>query len=68
MNAINFNWFDFHAECKGLHYENIQKLLLMTEESVSNAGYFTMNVVDGTVLSRQTAVIRTNCIDCLDRM
>ena len=38
INEINFNWFDFHAECKGMHYENIQKLLTMTEESVSNAG------------------------------
>lgn len=39
-NVLNFNWFDFHAECKGMHYENISKLLAMTNESVTNAGYF----------------------------
>ena len=25
-NKIDFAWFDFHAECKKLKYENIKKL------------------------------------------
>ena len=36
---MNFTWFDFHKECKGMHFENVKKLTASTEESVKNAGY-----------------------------
>lgn len=61
-----------------MHYENISKLMDNTKESVTNGrymdfnqsltSYFAMDLRSGSVLSKQTAVIRTNCIDCLDRM
>lgn len=62
-----------------MHFENVKKLTASTEESVKNAGYemykyivtssyFSMNIQSNQVLLKQTAVIRTNCIDCLDRM
>lgn len=31
---LDFFWFDFHAECKNMHYENISKLVDMTEAAV----------------------------------
>ncbi|CBK20044.2 uncharacterized protein [Blastocystis hominis] len=31
---LDYFWFDFHAECKNMHYENIAKLVEMTETPV----------------------------------
>jgi RNAse (barnase) inhibitor barstar len=35
-------WFDFHAECKGMKYENLAKLLDQIEKEMENYGYFEM--------------------------
>ncbi|CUA68149.1 Phosphatidylinositide phosphatase SAC2 [Rhizoctonia solani] len=57
--------FDFHAETKGMKYENISKLVDQLERSFAAQGYFWVR--DGQVMARQNGVFRTNCIDCLDR-
>ncbi|CAE6471791.1 unnamed protein product [Rhizoctonia solani] len=57
--------FDFHAETKGMKYENISKLVDQLERTFAAQGYFW--VCDGQVMARQNGVFRTNCIDCLDR-
>ncbi|KAF8333945.1 SacI homology domain-containing protein [Cantharellus anzutake] len=57
--------FDFHAECKGMKYENISKLITSLERPFSSQGFFWVNT-EG-VLSLQNGVFRVNCIDCLDR-
>ena len=33
-NEVEYFWFDFHAECKKMHYENIAKLVDMTHDAV----------------------------------
>ena len=77
-NDVSFFWFDFHAECKKMHYENLEKLMSLTEQCFQNGGlasfcfltgrFFAMNLKTRQVTGLQTAVIRTTCIDCLDRM
>lgn len=67
-HALPFYWFDFHAECKGMHYENIQNLVTQMREDLDQGGFFQYNLPAEQVLSLQNAVVRTNCIDCLDRM
>ncbi|CAE6441727.1 unnamed protein product [Rhizoctonia solani] len=57
--------FDFHAETKGMKYENISKLVSQLERTFAAQGYFWVR--DGQVMARQHGVFRTNCIDCLDR-
>ncbi|KAG8685683.1 hypothetical protein FRC08_012971, partial [Ceratobasidium sp. 394] len=57
--------FDFHAECRGMKYENISKLVAQLERTFEAQGYFW--VLDGQPVARQRGVFRTNCIDCLDR-
>ncbi|KAJ1309598.1 hypothetical protein OPQ81_006371 [Rhizoctonia solani] len=57
--------FDFHAETKGMKYENISKLVDQLERTFAAQGYFWVR--DGQVMARQHGVFRTNCIDCLDR-
>ena len=35
-------WFDFHAECKNMKYENLARLLDMISNEIENYGYFHM--------------------------
>ena len=36
---MSFFWFDFHAECKKMHYENLDKLMSLTEHVVKEGEY-----------------------------
>lgn len=66
-NCLEYHWFDFHAECKGMHFENVRKLLDETSQSVREGSFFHYNLSIGCILEIQNSVLRTNCIDCLDR-
>jgi len=57
--------YDFHAETKGMRYENISKLIHQMERTFESQGFFWVS--GGTVLSQQKGIFRVNCIDCLDR-
>ncbi|KAJ9124201.1 hypothetical protein QFC22_000998 [Naganishia vaughanmartiniae] len=69
----HYLYWDFHAECKGLRFDRIQRLVDMMSADLEKMGYFhvVMNpdVTTGTIKPdhRQTGVIRSNCMDCLDR-
>ncbi|CAE6421011.1 unnamed protein product [Rhizoctonia solani] len=63
--GVNESSFDFHAETKGMKYENISKLVDQLERTFEAQGFFWVR--DGQVMARQHGVFRTNCIDCLDR-
>lgn len=58
---IKYLGWDFHKECKGMHYEKISNLMDESLDDLLKQGYFSSN---GKL---QTGVIRTSCIDCLDR-
>ena len=65
MRPIDFTWFDFHAECRGMKFENVEILVNALGDTLKAHGE---NVIDsGKVIEKQTGVIRTNCMDCLDR-
>jgi len=59
-------WFDFHHECRKMKYENLSKLIDSVREDFNRHGCFSVTST-GKVLSRQSGIIRTNCIDNLDR-
>ncbi|KAI0273575.1 SacI homology domain-containing protein [Gloeopeniophorella convolvens] len=62
---VKYCQYDFHAETKGMKYENISKLIDQLERSFEAQGFLWIS--DQLVLSRQKGVYRVNCIDCLDR-
>ncbi|TQS35961.1 hypothetical protein Golomagni_03605 [Golovinomyces magnicellulatus] len=62
---IGFEWWDFHANCRGMKYENVNLLVDLLKEKVDAFGYTTL--LQGNLESRQVGVFRTNCMDCLDR-
>ncbi len=65
LDDVEFEWFDFHAECRGMKFENVSRLVDKLEETVKKHGE-TVISKDG-VESAQSGIIRTNCMDCLDR-
>lgn len=67
---ISFEWFDFHHACRGMKFENVSLLIDTLAERLDNFGYTVLTSFDGgeqTVEKKQTGVLRTNCMDCLDR-
>lgn len=64
-DKVPFEWFDFHSACRGMKFENVALLLEALGKKLENFG--STVVVDGKVTTRQKGVLRTNCMDCLDR-
>uniref|UniRef100_A0A7S4AN49 SAC domain-containing protein n=1 Tax=Pseudo-nitzschia australis TaxID=44445 RepID=A0A7S4AN49_9STRA len=81
LNSVKHVWYDFHAEVKNGRWDRLSLLLDEVEPSLEGHGYFLARGPseirhDDNDKSRnnrwsiqrlQNAVIRTNCMDCLDR-
>ena len=66
-HPIVFHWFDFHHECKQKgKWNNLTKLVSMVDDRFRAQRYF-CKLANGAVVSWQVGVIRTNCMDNLDR-
>ncbi|XP_067650738.1 phosphatidylinositol-3-phosphatase SAC1-like [Haliotis asinina] len=63
---IRYESFDFHKECSKMRWDRLSILTDKLAEERGQFGYF-MHGKDGSVLSSQQGVFRTNCMDCLDR-
>jgi hypothetical protein len=71
---IQHLWFDFHAEVKSGRWDKLAGLLEQVKPTILEQGYFLAvpsNSTDSNfpfhIERLQTGVIRTNCMDCLDR-
>lgn len=64
--SVRYVAFDFHHECGSSHFENLEKLFRQVAAVLDDFGYF-LSDPRGRVLREQTGVVRSNCIDCLDR-
>ncbi|XP_062210903.1 phosphoinositide phosphatase SAC8 isoform X2 [Phragmites australis] len=63
---VRYVHFDFHHVCRGGNFDNLQALYNQIEEAIQGQGYFLMSS-KGEILLEQSGVVRSNCIDCLDR-
>ncbi|KAF2681260.1 hypothetical protein K458DRAFT_309744 [Lentithecium fluviatile CBS 122367] len=71
-DRLHYIYFDFHNETKGLQWHRAKLLMDQLEPHVIKHGYFRGVDMPGDtgrveVRRHQTAVVRTNCMDCLDR-
>jgi hypothetical protein len=67
--AVRYVGFDFHAVCGATRYDRLESLWEEVGGDVAAHSYF-YAPGDGAarpVPREQTGVVRTNCIDCLDR-
>lgn len=62
---VGFEWFDFHAACRGMKFENVSILLDSLGPTLDAFG--TTVEEDSKLVKKQTGVLRMNCMDCLDR-
>jgi hypothetical protein len=66
-HPLRYVWFDFHHETKQKgKWKNLSKLIAQIDEHFKAQRYFS-RLPNGTVSSWQVGVIRTNCMDNLDR-
>lgn len=73
MDHLHYVYFDFHSETKGLKWHRAELLLERLTDGLSRGGYF-RGVEDPSspgdqleIRSLQSSVVRSNCMDCLDR-
>ena len=64
---LRFEWFDFHAACRGMKFENVSILVNTLIPFLETSGWSTVDPTTGSVKQRQIGIVRTNCMDCLDR-
>src|SRR6202044_2736867 len=73
MDRLRYVYFDFHNETKGLKWHRAQLLLDQLTDGLIRGHYFRGIEMPGDpngaleTRLQQTAVVRTNCMDCLDR-
>ncbi|KAJ5161890.1 hypothetical protein N7492_007282 [Penicillium capsulatum] len=63
--SLQLEWFDFHNECRGMKFENVTRLVDRLKDTLDGFGYTTIG--QDSSVQKQTGVVRTNCMDCLDR-
>ncbi|XP_055683117.1 phosphatidylinositol-3-phosphatase SAC1 [Lutzomyia longipalpis] len=64
--AVRYEAFDFHAECRKMRWDRLNILIDRLAHEQDEFAVFHLRR-DGTLLSSQDGVFRTNCVDCLDR-
>ncbi|XP_021288989.1 phosphoinositide phosphatase SAC8 [Herrania umbratica] len=63
---VRYVSFDFHHVCGNSNFDNLHILYGQISEEFEKQGYFLVDT-DGNILEEQKGIIRSNCIDCLDR-
>ncbi|KAJ1373346.1 hypothetical protein KIN20_035721 [Parelaphostrongylus tenuis] len=58
--------FDLHQHCRGLNFDKISDLIVNMESLLEQIGYCWVDKT-GEIVKTQHGVVRTNCVDCLDR-
>ncbi|KAK6347191.1 hypothetical protein TWF696_007266 [Orbilia brochopaga] len=69
LDRVHYIFFDFHHECRNLKWHRALLLLDQLGDALEQQKYFhaTEGPAGLTVKNAQTSVVRTNCMDCLDR-
>ncbi|KVH94805.1 hypothetical protein Ccrd_003129 [Cynara cardunculus var. scolymus] len=63
---VRYVSFDFHQRCGNANFDSLKLLYDEIAEDFEKQGYFLQNT-EGELLAEQKGIIRSNCIDCLDR-
>ncbi|KAM1198468.1 hypothetical protein ACFX2H_009814 [Malus domestica] len=63
---VRYVSFNFHHVCGNSNFENLWVLYEQISEQFEKQGYFLVDA-KGNILEEQKGIVRSNCIDCLDR-
>ncbi|KAJ1653278.1 Phosphoinositide phosphatase sac1 [Dispira simplex] len=66
---VHYYHFDFHQECSKMRWYRISVLIDKIQPLLEAQSFYAAQLAQGknTVTHQQTSVVRTNCMDCLDR-
>lgn len=64
---VQYEYFDFHTECAGAKFENSSRFLYQINDTLKEHDFFVFNLETMTIEKEQKGIVRTNCLDCLDR-
>ncbi|ORX58770.1 hypothetical protein DM01DRAFT_360054 [Hesseltinella vesiculosa] len=63
---IRYIHFDFHLECRKMQWHNLDKLTQRLDSNLAQYGFFQSDS-SGLIKKSQVGIVRSNCMDCLDR-
>ncbi|KAL1288769.1 hypothetical protein HN51_057239 [Arachis hypogaea] len=63
---VRYIHFDFHGTCGHIHFDRLSILYDQISDFLERNGYLLLNE-KGEKMKEQLGVVRTNCVDCLDR-
>ncbi|KAK9071479.1 hypothetical protein SSX86_010048 [Deinandra increscens subsp. villosa] len=63
---VRYLHFDFHRICGHVHFERLSILYEQIEDFLIKNRYYLLNE-KGEKVEGQAGIVRTNCVDCLDR-
>ena len=77
LDRVKYVYFDFHHECSKMRWDRISLLVDLLKDDLAKQQYNFLKsetdvcrytLIEGDkMVKEQTSVIRTNCMDCLDR-
>jgi hypothetical protein len=67
LKSCRYYFFDFQNECKYDNYDKLDVFIKNLENVFNIFKFYCEDVNSGEVHKEQCGVIRTNCLDCLDR-
>ncbi|KJA26115.1 hypothetical protein HYPSUDRAFT_36978 [Hypholoma sublateritium FD-334 SS-4] len=67
LPSVRYQYFDFHHECRKMRWDRISVLIDVMKDDIDKEGYFYINNGDAVPKCTQTGIVRTNCMDNLDR-
>jgi hypothetical protein len=67
LKSCRYYFFDFQNECKYDNYDKIDTYINSMESVFNIFKFFCEDTVSGEIHKEQSGIIRTNCLDCLDR-
>jgi hypothetical protein len=67
IKNCKYLFWDFQNQCKYDNYENLDNFVMNLESIFKIFKYYHENSSTGEKLKEQNGIIRTNCLDCLDR-
>lgn len=67
LRSCKYVFWDFQSECKNDNYEKIDLLIKNIENVMNIFKFYCEDINTAEIIKEQTGIIRTNCLDCLDR-
>ncbi|KAI0281599.1 SacI homology domain-containing protein [Russula aff. rugulosa BPL654] len=67
ISQVKYQYFDFHNECKHMRWDRISLLIDDLADDLLRDGYFHLESENQHPVKWQLGVVRTNCMDNLDR-